>query len=346
MFNNYVSAYLEGEMMAVKISDVAKKAGVSSATVSRIINNLSGYSENTRKKVQQAINELGFKPNAVARGLVISKTHTIGVLMPSLSSRFSFKLLKGIEKVAHERGYSVIVCNTDRNGERTMEYLRILSEKRVDGILFISEWMEKEYGDYLMELKIPVALVATETEDFPFPSVKTDDYQASRGAVRYLIEQGHRKIGLITGRPEDKIAGYPRIRGYEDALTEAGIPSNPLSISYGDFHYNSGIESMNELLDRSPGLTAVFCTSDEMALGALSALRSYGVKVPEEISIMGYDDTQDAEMAYPTLTTVHQPIEEMGERAMDLLLSRDKNESVVFRYSICKRDSVILLKKN
>jgi len=300
--------------MAIKISDVAKKAGVSSATVSRIINNLSGYSEETRKKVQQAIDELGYKPNAVARGLVISQTHTIGVLMPSLSSRFSFKLLKGIEKVAHARGYSIIVCNTDRNGERTMEYLRILSEKRVDGILFISEWMEKEYGNYLMELKIPVALVATETEDFPFPSVKTDDFQASRGAVRHLIDQGHQKIGLITGRPEDKIAGFPRIRGYEEALSEADFLLNPSNISYGDFHYQSGITSMNELLSRNLGLTAVFCTSDEMALGALSALRSGGVKVPEEISVMGYDDTQDAEMAYPTLTTVHQPIEDRKKR--------------------------------
>lgn len=327
--------------MAVKISDVAKRAGVSTATVSRIINNLPGYSEKTRIKVQRAIDELGYKPNALARGLMTSRTHTIGVLMPCLSSRFSFKLLKGIEKVAHARGYSIIVCNTDRNGECTMEYLRILSEKRVDGILFISEWMERAYGEFLEGLKIPVALVATETEEFPFPSVKTDDFQASRGAVRHLIQRGHRRIGLITGRPEDKIAGLPRIRGYREALAEAGLEADEALIAYGDFHYESGIAAMDTLLDGGGGLTAVFCTSDEMALGALTALRRRGIAVPGEISVMGYDDTQDAEMAFPTLTTVHQPIEEMGERAMDLLLSRAGEESVILRYGITERDSVV-----
>lgn len=326
--------------MNIRISDVAKKAGVSIATVSRIINNLEGYSEETRLKVQRTIKDLGFTPNAVARGLVNKKTHTIGVLLPVLSSRFSSQLLHGIESKAHSREHSVIICNTDRNGGRTMECLRILGEKRVDGIIFASEWLTDEYGAFLEDLNVPVALVSTYSDKWPFPYVRVDDRQAAIFAVTYLIRKGHRVIGHISGTEDDKIAGLPRKEGYRQALADAGIEFDEGLVSYGDFLFESGMTAMAELFRKQPELTAVFAASDEMAVGAMTWLHQQGVSVPEQVSVMGYDDTQDAVMSYPALTTLHQPIEEMGSRAVELILSKSKDESIILRHSITERDSV------
>jgi len=326
--------------MTIKLSDVAKKAGVSSATVSRIINNLSGYSDETRRKVETAIKELGYKPNAVARGLAGGKTHTIGVLQPSLSSRFSAELIHGIENEAHRCGYSVIICNTDSNGERTMEYLRILSEKRVDGIIFASEWVTGEYGGYLQDMGIPVVLVSTHSPQFGFPYVRVDDCQAAYTATRYLIDGGHRRIGFISGRPEDPIAGAPRIAGFTSALKDAGLPVDDKFFAYGDFHFNSGIAAMETLWSRCLGLTAVFTSSDEMALGALAFLHENEIKVPDDISLIGYDDTLDALMAMPALTTLHQPIFEMGGKAVQMLFERGPVNNIIMQHSISERKSV------
>lgn len=327
--------------MAINISDVAEHAGVSIATVSRIINNLPGYSEKTKERVENAIKELGYKPNAVARGLVSSRTGTIGVLLPCVTGRFSSELLRGIEKIAHSKGYSVIICNTDMNGERTMSYLQTLSEKRVEGILFISEWVTPEYGEYLSKLGIPVVLVATHSQEFPFPSVRTDDFSAAYTTTKYLINKGHTRIGLISGDKRDRIAGKPRIDGYKKALDEAGLDWKESFISYGDFHFESGIASMALLDARSLGLTAVFATSDEMALGAMTYLHRRGISVPEELSLVGYDDTLDAVMSYPSLTALHQPIEEMGECAMDLICRGvTEAQDIVLEHYIVERDSV------
>ncbi len=325
--------------MAITISDVAKHAGVSIATVSRIINNLPGYSERTKIRVEKTIDDLGYKPNAMARGLVNNKTNTIGILLPCVTGRFSSELLRGIEKIAHGKGYSVIICNTDRNGERTMSYLKTLSEKRVDGILFISEWLTEAYGTFLQSLNLPVALIATKSDAFPFPSVKVDDFQAAYSAAKYLIDHGHRDIGLISGSQEDPIAGQPRIDGYKTALYESGLIVDESRIAYGDFHFTSGISAMAELDARDVRLTAVFATSDEMAAGAMTYLHRQGRSLPEDLSIIGYDDTLDAVMVYPALTTLHQPIEEMGEVAMDLLEGKEPKQ-IILQHRIAERDSV------
>ena len=328
--------------MAINIQDVADTAGVSIATVSRIINNLPGYSEKTRVRVEKAIAELGYTPNAIARGLVNSRTNTIGILLPCVTSRFSSELLRGIEKEAHTRGYSVIICNTDLNGARTMAYLKTLSEKRVEGILFVSEWLTDEYGDFLKSLGIPVVLIATQRDSYPFSSIKVDDRAAAYSATRYLLQKGHTRIGLITGSAEDRIAGLPRIAGYRQALQEAGIQSSDDFLAYGDFHFHSGVEAMRTLAQRQLDLTAVFATSDEMALGAMTYLHRNGVRLPDELSLVGYDDTLDAVMAYPALTTVHQGIEEMGEIAMHMIEGKSMSEHIILPHSITERDSVAI----
>lgn len=326
--------------MKPTIHQVAQHSGVSVATVSRILNRLEGYSEETRIRVQKSIEELGYRPNAIARGLVSRRTRTIGVLLPSVTNHFATPLLQGLEDAAHEAGYSVIVCNTESNGRRTAEYLRVLGEKQVDGVVFTSEWVQDAYGSLLKAMNIPVVLVSTASPGFSFPSVKVDDQAASRDAVRYLIAQGHRAIGLISGPAQDPIAGSPRIAGWAEALTEAGLPHDERQTAYGDFHFPSGRTAMAALWSQFPEMTAVFATSDEMALGVLSFCHENRIAVPDQLSVVGYDDTQIAEMGIPPLTSVHQPIYAMGRKAAEMLFLPTVPASLVLPHHITERASV------
>ena len=327
--------------MRPTIKDVAKKAGVSIATVSRILNDLPGYTAETRQTVLDVIQEIGYKPNAIARGLVNKHTNTIGVLLPSISSRLASVLLNGIENTAHHLDYSTIICNTERDGKRTLEYLEVLGEKQVDGIIIVSEWLRDLYEEALVAMKIPVVLVLTVSSHLHIPHIKLDDRRAAYDATEYLIERGHKKIGMISGAENDQIAGLPRIEGYRQALADNSLTISEDRIVYGDFAYRSGIASMEKLFERCPDITAVFATSDEMAVGVLSWAYKKGVRVPDELSVIGYDDTQDAEMAIPPLTTVRQPVYEMGQGAVEMLFSgKEKAKSVIMPHRIVERDSV------
>jgi LacI family transcriptional regulator len=222
-----------------------------------------------------------------------------------------------------------------------MEYLDVLGERRVDGILFTSERVKPEYERAFRELAIPVVLVSSMSKDYDLPYIKVDDEAAAYDMTRYLIAKGHHRIGLITGSPKDPIAGLPRIDGFRRAMREESLEVPPDWIVEGDFHYESGCRAMTRLLSAAQAMTAVFATSDEMALGALSSAFSAGMRVPDRISVAGYDDTLDAQMAIPPLTTVHQPIMEMGAQATEMLLGEeDKRQSVVLEHTIVERGSV------
>ncbi|WP_027417090.1 LacI family DNA-binding transcriptional regulator [Aneurinibacillus terranovensis] len=330
--------------MKPTIKDVAKAANVSIATVSRILNNLPGYSEETKTKVMNVIEEMGYQPNAIARGLINKRTQTIGVLFPDVSSMFSSKLLNGIEYTANRLNHSVIVCNTDSNGKRIMKYLQVLREKQVDGIIFVSGALQEEPYRALMAMQIPVVLVATLPHPYDLPYIKVDDSKAAYSATTFLIEKGHRHIGMIAGTKDDMIAGRPRVEGYMQALTDYDIPVREPYIVYGDFGYRSGLSGMEQLWEQAPNITAVFAASDEMAVGALLAAHKHGVHVPDELSVIGYDNTQIAEMAIPPLTTVSQPLHEMGKEAAQMLLtmmedpSRAKN--LIMPYTVVERETV------
>ncbi len=331
--------------MIPTIKDVARKANVSTATVSRILNELPGYSEKTKEKVLKAIEELGYQPNAIARGLVSKRTKTLGVLFPNVSSIFASEILNGIEDTAHEQDHSVIVCNTDSNGVRTMKYLQVLNEKRVDGIIFTSEVLKKEYYDALVEMNIPIVLVSTASYRYPLPFVKVDDKHAAYSATEYLIKNGHKKIAMISGTKDDSIAGTPRVEGYIQALKDNNLSYENRRIVYGiDFGYKTGVMCMEELLKKAPDFTAVFAASDEIAIGALSVAYKEGIKVPDDLSIIGYDNLKVAEMSIPPLTTVAQPLYEMGKIATNMLFSMIKNgntaESRIIQHRIVERQSV------
>lgn len=329
--------------MKPTIKDVASKANVSIATVSRVLNNLPGYSDKTKQKVYQAIEELGYQPNAIARGLINKRTHTLGVMFPNVSSDFSSELLRGVEDFAQDNGYSVIVCNTDFDGKRTLKYLQVLREKQIDGLIFSSEVLKQAYYEVLEDMQIPVVLVSTESK-YPVPYIKVDDFQASFDAAEYLIHLGHRNIALISGTKSDTIAGIPRVEGYRKALEKHGIPLNPSYIAYGDFMFEKGCEAMETLLHNNADFTAVFATSDEMAVAALATAAKHGIKVPEDLSIMGYDDLKLARMVVPPLTTVCQPLYDMGTIAARKLIrmieTGEMEDSQIIAHSIVERRTV------
>jgi LacI family transcriptional regulator len=307
--------------MVPTIRDVAKKANVSVATVSRILNGLTGYSEKTKVKVLKAIEEMGYHPNAIARSLNNRRTQTIGVLFPAVSNEFSSAMLHGIEECAHSRNYSVLVCNTAEDGNRTLGYLQVLREKLVDGIIFASGLLREEYTKALETMNVPVVLVASETDIPGYPYVKVDDRRAAYDAVSYLIGKGHRDIAMISGTRDDPIAGTPRVEGYKQALLDNGLIFREDRVAYGDFFYESGAASLETLLEQAGGFTAVFAASDEMAAGALNHAAKQGISVPEQLSIIGYDNIRLSMMVHPPLTTVQQPLSGMGQTAADKLIT-------------------------
>ncbi|OMF63386.1 LacI family transcriptional regulator [Paenibacillus sp. FSL R5-0490] len=331
--------------MSYTIKDVAKKANVSIATVSRILNGQGGYSEKTKSKVLKVIEELGYQPNAVARGLINKRTHTIGVLFPKLSSSLVTDLLDGIEKAANDNGSSVIVCHTESNGEKTMKYLQLLIEKRVDGIIFASEILKDEYYQFVTKTRMPMILLSTESYAYPVPFVKVNDFHAAYAAAKYLIEKGHTRIGMISGNKDDIIAGVPRIEGFKKALSDHNIPLDSENIVFSrGFTFPYGVEGLKSLVKQFPDVTAIFAASDEMAIGALSAAYQMGINVPDEISVIGYDNLNLAEMSTPPLTTVGQPLAKMGEAAAEMLFSiletGDTPESRIMQHKIIERMSV------
>lgn len=328
----------------VTIHDVAKRAQVSISTVSRVLNNSSLVTPDKQKRVLEAIQELGYQPNGLARGLIHRRTQTIGVLIPDVSNFFFAEVFRGMEDIAHERGWNVIICNTDRDPERMLKYIGVLREKRVDGVVFTSEPVTEEYYTALTQLAVPVVLAAT-SSDYEFPWIKINDEQAVFEAVQYLMQNGHREIGMISGPATDPIAGNPRVKGFLHALKNASVPSAEKRVIYGDFRFDSGKQSASVLLESFPDTTAIFAASDEMALGVYSYAHEKGIRIPDQLSVIGFDNVRIARMATPPLTTVAQPLRRIGELAAAKLIDiittgTSQTEIGYLRHQIVERGSV------
>lgn len=329
----------------ITIRDVAEKAQTSIATVSRVLNNLGGYSEQKKIEVLKAVDELGYESNAIARSMIVKKTNTIGVVFPNISSMLTYEFLNGIEDVTYKNNFNVIVSYTYSQPERMMKALRMLYEKRVDGIIFTSDVVNDEYLKYFEKIDIPVVFLSTKSDNSSIPYVKVNDFNAAYDATEYLIRNGHNTIGMISGNPEDPIAGFPRLEGYKSALKKANLPIEENLIRYGyDFNFEDGKNKFRELVDTNPDMTAIFAASDEMASGAITAAHQMDIEIPNQISIMGFDNTMIAEIAYPALTTLAQPLRKMGSEAVKLLLKNIDGEKfeneVILPHSIKERQSV------
>lgn len=314
------------------IKDVAERAGVSIATVSHVINKTRYVSEELQARVRQAMEELGYQPNAIARSLRRKETHTIGLIIPDNSNPFFAEVARGIEDFGFQNGYSVILCNSDGDLKKELAYIGVLTSKRVDGIVFIAATAKAEHiKPFLGE--IPLVIVDRKMPDLEADSVLVDNFGGGYAATRHLIDLGHRKIGCITG-PPDLAPSADRVAGYKQALKDHGLQPLDELIVEGDFRYQSGNEGMRRLLDLEPPPTAVFACNDVMAIGAMKAAQDQGLRVPEDIAIVGFDDITLASFTNPTLTSVKQPKYEMGKIALELLFQRISSSDLQGRQEI------------
>ncbi|MCR6095493.1 catabolite control protein A [Salipaludibacillus agaradhaerens] len=314
--------------MNITIYDVAREAGVSMATVSRVVNGNPNVKPTTRKKVLEAIERLGYRPNAVARGLASKRTTTVGVVIPDISSTFFAELARGIEDIATMYKYNIILCNSDQNKEKEIHLINTLLEKQVDGIVFMGGEITTEHEETFKKSPVPIVLSATIDDKKEFPSVNIDYKQAAYDAVKSLTDEGHTKVAMLSGTLEDPVNGYLKFSGYKSAIQDAGLHLDDDLVVIGDYSYDSGLEAMASLLKLKERPTAIFASTDEMALGLIHGAQDAGVKVPEDIEIIGFDNTRLATMVRPTLSTVVQPMYDIGAVSMRLLTKYMNKEDV------------------
>lgn len=308
------------------IKDVAERAGVSSTTVSHTINGTRVVDPATQERVWAAVRELRYRPNSLARGLRRRQTHTIGLIIPDNANPFFADLARAIEDVGFAEGYSVILCNSDRSQEKEAAYIEVLLSKQVDGLILASTGDTHDALRQVLLAGLPIVMIPGGLPDVPVDIVMSHEEEAGATAARYLLGLGHRRIGCITG-PRETSASAGRIAGFRHALTEAGIDLPSEVVVRGDFRVEGGRDGMAELLRRDLGLSAVFVANDAMAIGALSAIRSAGLQVPDDMSVIGFDGIWLGAAAVPPLTTIGHSFPKVGEAAVRLLLDRMRDSS-------------------
>ncbi|MHC6181335.1 LacI family DNA-binding transcriptional regulator [Clostridium sp. JNZ X4-2] len=329
--------------MAVSIKDVAREAEVSIATVSRVLNDVDVVNEETKKRVLSAIKKLGYRPNIVARSLKTQKTRTIGIIIPDISNQFYPEIVRGAEDVANIYDYNIMLCNTDLNIEKEIEYLKVLKEKMSDGVLYMSNSLEPKILELIKQLQLPMVLVETTSKEDDIPSVTIDNEKAAYDGTTYLIEKGNRNIAYI-GAGEDTVnASAMRYKGYRRALQENNLELNKDKVYFSSSKAKDGYKGINEILNKTK-IDSIFCTSDEIAIGAINALRDKGIKVPEDIDVMGFNNIYLSSIFYPKLTTVSQPIYDMGSVGMRMLIKLINKQELeernyVLMHELIERDS-------
>lgn len=305
------------------IYDVARMASVSISTVSHVINGTRYVAEETRQRVLEAIEELDYQPSSLARALVRQETNTIGVVVPDNVNPFFAELARGIEDHGFSAGYSVILCNSDRNAAKQSAYLDVLIAKHVDGLIFMSFDDRPEEVDRITSRSIPVVMF---DRDFPeFDAVLVDNYQGGKLATEHLVALGHRRIACIAG-PDVATRSGQRVAAYRDVLTAAGIAVDEELILPSDWSFQSGQQAARQLLARQDRPTAIFCCNDAVAIGVMGYALSQGIDVPGDLSVVGFDNINLSSFIWPGLTTVGGGIPEMGRRMCQMLLDRINKE--------------------
>lgn len=303
----------------ISIKDVAKAAGVSHSTVSRALSDNPLIAEKTRARIQRLAQKMGYTPNAIARGLVTQRTHTIGVVVTSIADPFVSEVVRGIEEIAGDQRYRVFLGTSHNDPVREVNLVKALREWRVDGVIIAASRVGSLYKPLLKEIGVPIVLINNQHAGTYIHSVGVDDVRGAQVATRHLIEQGHRVIAHLQG-PADHISSANRLEGYRCALRDAKIKFDASLVLPGNGRAEAGVHAI-DLLEHSPRPTAIFCYNDMTAIGVMSALRRAGIRVPADMSIVGFDDIPFAAYVDPPLTTLHQPKDEMGRAAMMMLLA-------------------------
>lgn len=314
--------------MNVTIYDVAREANVSMATVSRVVNGNPNVKPATRKKVMEVIDRLGYRPNAVARGLASKKTTTVGVIIPDISSTFFAELARGIEDIATMYKYNIILSNSDQNIEKELHLLNTMLGKQVDGIVFMGGNITSEHVEEFEKSPVPIVLAGSIEETGKIPSVNINYEQAAFDVTKSFIEKGHKDAAIVVGPLREPINQEKKLAGYKRALEEAEVIFRDELVVEGDYTYDSGIEAFEKLLEADPRPTAIFAGSDEMALGIVHGAEDKGYNIPKDFEVISSDNTRLALMVRPQLTSVVQPLYDIGAVAMRLLTKLMNKETV------------------
>ena len=309
------------------MKQVAERAGVSISTVSHVINNTRVVSDDVRQRVLGIIDEMRYIPSAVARSLKNDKTHTIGVLVPNSSNPYFAELIRWIEDAAFELGYNIILCNAHGGAQKQAAYLRLLMEKRIDGLVLVASGADDEQDLLLRHEAIPIVQLERALPGLDADLVLAGQEEGGYQATRHLIELGHRDIACVSG-PADLPRTRERVGGFLRAMAEAGLTGQ---IVHEEFTSAGGHAAFTRLLGQPQRPTAVFVTSDLMALGGLCAAGAAAVRVPAQLSVVGYDDIAGAGYALPPLTTVAPPKRDMAQLAIELLIDRIRGQCAPLR---------------
>jgi len=303
----------------VTIKDIARKAGVSPSTVSRALNGNPVINRETRRRIRELAEEMGYEKNELARGLVKGDIGAIGLIIPDITNPFFAEITRGVEDAANERGHGVILCNTGGDLEKEKEYARLLRRKRAGGLILASVTVDDPYIEGLVKGDIPLILVSRVPKEVDTSYITVDDRKGAKMAVEYLMGLGHKTIGFIDG-PEDVIPSRDRMKGYQEVLKEHGIPLYEEIICYADFTREAGYHVMKRYLKLPELPTAVFAANDLIALGAIEAIEEDGSLVPDDISVIGFNNISYASLPRIMLTTIAQPMYEMGFAAAEYIL--------------------------
>lgn len=328
------------------MKDIAKLAGVSTSTVSHVINKTRFVSEEISERVNRAAKELNYyAPSALARSLKVNRTKTIGMLVTTSTNPFFGEVVKGVERSCYQKGYSLILCNTEGDNERMRQSINTLLQKRVDGLILMCSSLEGERID-VFERYPDIPVVVMDWGPMLFTSDKIQDNSLRGGylAVKYLIDCGHKDVGCITG-PLIKHQAQMRYEGYKRAMNEASLDFNPNWIIESDFECEGGYQAFKKMVERGELPTSIFVSNDMMAMGVINAANELGIKIPDELSIIGYDDIHIAKYMSPSLTTIHQPKYRLGQAAVETLVRslNDKSadsEVVQLEPTLVERKSV------
>lgn len=306
--------------MAATIKDIARLTGLGLATISSYLNGGNVRAEN-RAKIEAAIKELNFEVNEVARGLKTNKTKTIGVIIPELSNKFCTDIITAMEDILRSHGYATIVCDCRTDRELEKKAAEFLHRKRVDGIINMPVSSDGMHLQCFQRANIPIVLIDRKINGIDCDYVLVDNLAAAKNAVLKLIAAGHSRIGMIGG-PDDVYTAQERLLGYKLALMEAGIVPEESLIELGDYTINSGVHCIERLLMNNKDMTAVFVANYEMTMGAVIGINELGVRIPDDLSFIGFDNEEFARACRPKLTIVTQPTAEIGKNVADIILKR------------------------
>jgi LacI family transcriptional regulator len=329
--------------MKATIYDIAREAGVSIATVSQVINGKGKISEKRRAEIMEIMERLHYQPSAIAAALTGKQTYTLGLLVPDISNPYFAELARAVEDRSRQLGYSVVICSTDNKDERVERYLNLLQQKRVDGMMIGTGIDNAEILSPLLQQSIPVALIARHMPSLSVHTVAIDDRLGGALAAQHLLELGHTHVAVLS-EPFKVSSSKERVRGFREALEKAGLSLEADHVRESSADLGSAKKEALVLLTEKNRATGIFCCNDMQAIGALQAAKELGLRVPEDVSIIGFDNTILASVTSPPLTTVAQPIEDLGRRAVDLLIDELKDEGkspqkIVLKPELVIRDS-------